>query len=491
MLRFVLLIFSFLILPACIDSNNSTFFSKRPSGLLEGCPENMQCAYLSVPKDYQNEDSKTVDVYYGVHKALDEENRIGILVLNFGGPSAEAVWGASYMAEYYLPDEIVDRFDIVGIDPRGSGQSAFAKQLTNCAIDEYDNGNSCLPTYLEVAPYLGSNSVVKDIDRLREHLGEEKLNFLGYSYGTRLGSLYTQAFPDNVRAIILDSSMPPKSDNYLELQLESAAGYDLIADFRLDFNRDNKQKYEQLFTDINNNDSYTAVDGTTFDYYDYSVLQYATSSPEDNGDWQTVKNGVYKWLDEDSATLLKEEIDSISIPLIESNDDLRANVHFRAVVCTDESKALSESDIAASRSTFETTSKIFGLDGYYGAYLCADWQVQRDPITTVENMEQVLTDQQILIIGGQYDTATPYLWAQEMVTSFGERAALITVDNWVSHGFSYDDNDCIDDKVTQYLLDPSIKIGNVTCDGSLKNEASLSRSIKKIQHPAHQQPGQF
>ncbi|MCP5076866.1 MAG: hypothetical protein GY951_02245, partial [Psychromonas sp.] len=115
--------------------------------------------------------------------------------------------------------------------------------------------------------------------------------------------------------------------------------------------------------------------------------------------------------------------------------------------------------------------------------MCADWPYKSDPIAIVESMENVLTEQQVLVIAGKYDTNTHYGWGQEMAASFGELATFITVDNLADHSFSYTGLDCVDKSTTQYLLDPTIKIEDETCSGTSPQRKALLNS-KISDHPA-------
>lgn len=444
----------------------------------------MSCNMLTVPKNYYQADGETVEVHYAIHKALDIDNRIGVLMINFGGPGAEAVQGTSGMITHALPEEILQRFDIVALDPRGTGKSAFATELAKCAIEQAEATGNCDNTLLEVAPYMGSNSIVKDMDMLREALGEDKINFFSYSYGTRLGSLYAKYFPDNIRAIVLDSPMPPVSDNYLGLQVSTTAGHDLIANYRLDFNDQRKQRYEEVISNFYNLDTYTANDGYFLSISGIASTLSNTISRAESGYWAEMKTGLIDLLDNDKAGLLIEQLNNIQYPE-QTEDELRAHQVFKAVVCTDESIGVTQSEVNSSLSAFENQSVLYGLYMYNSSSMCADWPAQRDPIDYIESMQQVLSAQQILIIGGQYDTATPYQWTNEMATSFGNLASVITVNNLVSHAFSYNDIPCVDQFTTRYLLDPTIEIADASCDASSNKQRKVSKQFK---HPAQQNP---
>lgn len=441
------------------------------------CPASMECDFFLAPKDYNNDNGETVKIYYGIHKATDIENRIGILVFNYGGPGGEAVSSTDWMINNSLPAEILARFDVIGMDPRGAGQSAFAKELTDCAV-----AGNCSNVLADIAPYVGSNSIVKDLDQLRRVLGEDKLNFMGYSYGTRLGALYAKMFPENVRAIVLDSPMAPDEANFFATVKGKIKGFDLVVDYRLGFDAAYKSKYIDVFNQIVGTGYYTAGDGVTLNKAEAYNALYVSVERESTTNWSTIKNGVFELLDNDNAQQLKDQITDIYYPAT-TTDDLRFNQLFVAVSCSDEITPLSYNEILAQQPEYDAVSTLFAPTGKEWSTTCADWPYQQDPIAVVESMESFLAGQQILIIAGKYDTNTPYFWGTEMAASFAELASVITVDNLVDHGFSYTGLDCVDKNTTQYLLDPTIEIADETCSGAILNK-NRSLAMKANQHPA-------
>ncbi|GAB3530886.1 alpha/beta hydrolase [Photobacterium alginatilyticum] len=481
-----------LLLAGCGGGGGDNQFAKD-SYPTQSCPSNMTCDFMKAPKDYNNPNGEQVDIYYGVHKALDPANRIGSLILNFGGPSAEAVGGAGYMVEKELPKEILDRFDIVGMDPRGTGQSAFAKELTDCAVAQSNKQGDCSATYSQVAPFLGSNTVVKDMDMLRNLLGDEKLTFLGYSYGTRLGSLYAYTFPERVRAIVLDSPMSPMAENNVELRVGNTAGYDKVAAFRLDYatypNRETRYQHvvDSLFSSTM---SYVANDGAMLSLRDGISVMNLTVAREHFGDWQKIDDGLENLLDYDNASSLLNELSTNGFKssrsrYSSSEDSLRGSALFKAVVCTDERSPLTDGELLASEYRYKSASSLYGSLTYHStSELCKGWSAQRDPIPAVTDMASALGGKQILIIGGQYDPATPYTWTEEMAASFGASASKIMVDNYVDHGFSYSNISCVDQKTTAYLLDPDTKVAEETCDASALSQNKSFMIAPDTSHPA-------
>ncbi|GAA4549599.1 alpha/beta hydrolase [Amycolatopsis samaneae] len=197
-----------------------------------------ECARLTVPLDYQDPAGDTITLGLLRRKAADPATRIGSLVVNPGGPGASGMNAAAAYARSREAAPLVRRFDLVGFDPRGVGASrprvrcstdaewdadrasdsesdtspaGTAKQLA----DARDYGAKCAQRTEHGARLLaniGTRDVVRDLDVLRAVLGDEKLTYLGYSYGTQLGAAYAEAHPDRVRAMLLDGAVDPAQD---------------------------------------------------------------------------------------------------------------------------------------------------------------------------------------------------------------------------------------------------------------------------------------
>jgi len=195
----------------------------------------VECARLTVPMDYARPDGATVSVGLLRRKASDPADRIGSLVMDPGGPGGSGMEAAARLAPTVANQAIGLRFDLVGFDPRGVGASlprvrcltdaerdadranhrgdgttpessaawaSYAKDFASKCVQRTDHGADMLAN-------VGTRDVVKDLDILRAALGDPKLSYLGYSYGTQLGYSYAEAFPRNVRAMVLDGAIDP------------------------------------------------------------------------------------------------------------------------------------------------------------------------------------------------------------------------------------------------------------------------------------------
>lgn len=216
-----------------------------PKIFWEDCGEDLDCGYIDVPVDYSDRHSATTSLYIVRHRALKPESRIGVLLVNPGGPG----FGGSYLAQrapIIWAQELVDAFDIIGWDPRGTGRSIPA---IDC-IDDYDTFYSaeevspdsaterqaildtqkdftdrCFARSGGILPHSGTNSSARDMEMIRRALGEQQLSYFGFSYGSELGGVWATMYPDTVRAAVFDGAIDPNVSNE-ELIVKQQTGFE-------------------------------------------------------------------------------------------------------------------------------------------------------------------------------------------------------------------------------------------------------------------------
>ncbi len=207
----------------------------------------LQCARVQVPLEYDEPNGRTASIALLRRPASDPTSRIGSLLINPGGPGASGMTAAASMAGAVEGTELGRRFDLVGFDPRGVGASEPAIDCRTTAEQDAERLDLDLDTspagvaqteaeerhYAqlcaervgeEVLANVGSADVARDMDVLRAVLGDEKLTYLGYSYGTRIGTEYAEQFPDNVRAMVLDGALDP-DEPLVESLVNQGAGF--------------------------------------------------------------------------------------------------------------------------------------------------------------------------------------------------------------------------------------------------------------------------
>ena len=200
-----------------------------------------ECGTLTVPIDWDDPDGEAIDLALARIPANDPDARIGSLVINPGGPGGSGVGFALFAPEIFSPD-ILARFDVVGFDPRGVGDShpvqcslellgeepgsLFGSRADLDARTAFNEElrEDCRENTGPLYDHVDSLSVVHDIDAIRAALGDEQLSFFGVSYGTLMGQQYAATYPERVRAVVLDSVMDHDlgTRDYLLTQAEAA-----------------------------------------------------------------------------------------------------------------------------------------------------------------------------------------------------------------------------------------------------------------------------
>ena len=211
------------------------------------CGAGLECATLTVPVDHADPTGPTVGLAVIRQPARDPQARIGSLVVDPGGPGGS---GVDYVRQaiWAMDPTVRDRFDVVGFDPRGTG----ASRAVDCGydMDRYydleatprddagwdalvrgsaDYAAACAVAQGDWLTRVGTDETVRDLDLLRAALGDDRLTYLGYSYGTLIGSEYAAAFPERVRALVLDGPIDPALPA-AESQFAQAVGFETVLD---------------------------------------------------------------------------------------------------------------------------------------------------------------------------------------------------------------------------------------------------------------------
>jgi pimeloyl-ACP methyl ester carboxylesterase len=210
-----------------------------------------ECATADLPLDYDHTNHKNDRVQIAVARvpAADQAHRLGVMFFNFGGPGGAAVDYLQFVGASGLWHTLNQRYDIIAFDPRGVGQSTPS---IDCHVNQQTEGiySEPFPTPLtldpvalitkdkayikaclengEILEHVSTANVARDMDSIRSLLGESKLNYFGYSYGTLLGATYASLFPDRYRAMVLDG--PVDANRYLskpwQQLAEQSAGFE-------------------------------------------------------------------------------------------------------------------------------------------------------------------------------------------------------------------------------------------------------------------------
>ncbi|WP_420078954.1 alpha/beta hydrolase [Streptomyces sp. JL4002] len=189
-------------------------------------PASYECATLKVPLDYRKPDGPTLDLAISRMKSTDPAKRHGVLLLNPGGPGGSGL-DLPLLMDGAMSKDVRDRYDLIGFDPRGVGASSpITCGLTDTEQD-FDRpyrpesfgsdvtwartvADKCREKSGAVLPHITTRNTARDMDTVRAVLGEKKLSYLGYSYGTYLGAVYSQMYPERTDRFVLDSGVDPQ-----------------------------------------------------------------------------------------------------------------------------------------------------------------------------------------------------------------------------------------------------------------------------------------
>ncbi|MFE9560345.1 alpha/beta hydrolase [Streptomyces sp. NPDC006487] len=188
-------------------------------------PASYECASIKVPLDYRRPRGRTLDLAISRVKSTNPAKRHGVLLMNPGGPGGSGLDLPLSLGEV-VPAKVSERYDLIGFDPRGVGASS----PISCGLEDSEQGidrpyrpgsfpsdvawartiaEKCREKAGSVLPYITTRNTARDMDTIRAVLGERKLSYLGYSYGTYLGAVYTQMFPGRTDRFVLDSGVDP------------------------------------------------------------------------------------------------------------------------------------------------------------------------------------------------------------------------------------------------------------------------------------------
>ena len=449
-------------------------WSEIDDGLEEG--------YLDVPLDYTDPDGDTVSLYVVRHRAVDPANRIGSLLVNPGGPGYGGSFLA-YSAESIYGQDLLDRFDIIGWDPRGTGSSLPA---IDC-VDDYDQyfgldsspdsdaerqalvdagtdfGERCLRKNRRVLPFVGTESSAHDMNSIREALGEERISYFGFSYGSELGATWATLFPDTVRAAVLDGAVDP-TVGYLQQNIQQAAGFEatfgtFLAQCSDDptcaFHNggDAAAAYDELAEAMDA--APITVDPERTDVTQGVLATAVAQAMYDRGYWPQLEQALADLQAGDGQAVLDMYDEYYGYFGDEWDDSLEA---YFAIGCLDDPGSSGPDDLYSHEDEFEAAAPRLGRGWMAELTFCSVWPVPAArPITITGNGAGP-----ILVVGTTGDAATPLESTRNMAAALEDgHLVIVTADQHTGYGV----NTCVDSTVDAYLVDPATTLDDeITCD---------------------------
>ncbi|HLF76074.1 MAG TPA: alpha/beta hydrolase [Dehalococcoidia bacterium] len=429
--------------------------------------------------DYANPNTRQLEIALLRQKARQPSNRIGSLLVNPGGPGASGIelvrdWGPS------LSQDIRNRFDVVGFDPRGVGQSTpvechdniheligvepsprTPEQWTEVERVVRAFTDLCAQRGGELLAHTSTLNSVRDMDRIRQALGDEKLTYFGYSYGTVLGQVYADTFPDKVRALALDGAVDI-SISIDELALGQAEGFEgALERWLVDCRRrtcvparhgDPAAAVLELLRRAHEKPIPADADRDANAGETMTALIGALYTP---AWWGDLGRAITRGLDGDGTNLVR---------LVDDFNGRKADgtypnltEMYNAVTCLDYVSSRDPLHYRTLADQFEAKAPTFGRPLAASGLSCAFWK----PNPTPYKAPRAAGAPPLLVIGTTGDPATPYEWAVALSQQL-ESAVLLTF-NGEGHTAYRTGNNCIDNAVNKYLIDLELPPQGTAC----------------------------
>ena len=464
-----------------------------------------QCGTVTVPLDYEHPDGRTITIALKKLPAPDGDAEHGSLFINPGGPGASGVAMMQVMAPMFT-EELRGAYDIIGFDPRGVGQSTPITCWTNDEIkqhlanpsddagptdplkgvtyknvpaqDKIDRGaanaarcaqHSQVPELLD---HVGTRDVARDLDILRATNGNTKLNYLGISYGTRIGAIYADLFPDRVGRVVLDSAMDPSKRSGGEIRAE-----------QITFSEGALRQYVEHCQAQNgcpltgSTDEAVAQLAAFVDGLDQAPLTVpdsdATVNTQDataviqrlavkQPDWDALTTMLTPAITNHDGTLMAKAKQgsnkSSTMPVEAAVNIANSEIMFAAVICNDDpDTGGTASDWDAQSAAEKKTYPFFGGTSNAMDTYCRGWGHRGK---TPPRETRAKGSDPILVVGIKGDIQTLYSWAQSLSNQL-DNGYLLTVEGY-GHG-AFGTNNCATTAITGFLVDGTMSADGTTC----------------------------
>ncbi|MFF6890131.1 alpha/beta fold hydrolase [Streptomyces microflavus] len=469
-------------------------------------PAEFQCATIKVPLDYRAPGGKRIDLAISRISSTGPGKRHGVLLSNPGGPGGQGIYMPLALQEE-LPEAALRKYDLIGFDPRGVGRST---PVTCDLTPEEENwlrpykketftkdvawarkvADKCREKSGAVLPHITTRNTARDMDLLRAVLGEKKISYLGYSYGTYLGAVYTQLFPGRADRFVLDSAVDPARAwrGMVQWWAEGAEpAFDRWTGWAAARSEtyglgDTPKKVDRTFWELvaRADEKPIELDGLLITGDDIrGGMRGAVFSPQSAteafvelkkaADGETASAKKLATFTGSAGTGAARE--AVEVP----QDNMTAS--FWAVVCGDNSAAWPRNPERYRQDAIADKGR-YPLFGDFASSIkpCAFWNRSVEPATQVDNKAGSL------IVQNEWDSQTPLPSAQALHKDL-KRSRMVTVLGGEGHGVYPSGNACTDGTVTGYLLTGKLPARDVTCRATAESNAEARENQQREEIP--------
>ena len=448
---------------------------------------NFQCATAKAPLDWSDPGKETIRL--ALIRKVATGTKLGSLLVNPGGPGASGFDFIKDSLSYAVDAKLRQNFDIVGFDPRGVNHSSAVKCYDNpanldaflftitpgaigsdqwLAASDASNakfGQDCLKYTGNLLGYIDTNSAARDLDLLRATLGDKKLNYLGYSYGTLLGATYAELYPKKTGHLVLDGVVDPATTEYEVTETQAKGFESAMRAYLKDCLSGTKCPFKGTV-----NSSMLRV---------RAILDSLDASPIRNGDGRELgsatmfeaiilplySQSTWKYLDT-LFTDVEHGSADVAFQLADSYVGRNADGTYRdnsfealiAINCLDYKSTDTDANMRVEAAQLDKVAPTFGPEMSYGGTSCNNWPFkstrERGPIAANGSAP-------IVVIGTTNDPATPYVWAQNLSKEL-QHGYLIT-HKGEGHTAYNKSNSCVNNAVDDFFVSNKVPLTDPHC----------------------------
>ncbi|MER7714885.1 alpha/beta hydrolase [Streptomyces werraensis] len=437
-----------------------------------------RCATLEVPLDWSKPDGETIDLAL-IRAEATGDDRIGSLLFNFGGPGGSGVSTLPAYAD--MAADLRERYDLVSWDPRGTGASGGVRCRDDKAIeaaeaavdwtpdtpveerifleDAADFGKGCQKAAGKLLAHVSTTDTARDMDRIRQALGDDRMHYFGISYGTELGGVYAHLFPDKVGRMTLDAVVDPTADTIGHAKNQARGFQTALDNYLRSTGRDPEEGSREIADLLDRIDTEPLPTSSSGRELTQSLAIIGIVLPlYSESSWPALTSALEAAEDGDGTELLT---------LADGYNERDASGSYgttthsqRVISCLDDKQRPTVEETRKLLPEFEKLSPVFGpFLGWDTAGWCHDWPVPgqfETPEVSAPGAEP------ILVVGNTGDPATPYEGARRMADELGEGVGVVLTWKGEGHGAYGSGSDCVDATVNAYVLD-----GKVPQDGKV------------------------
>ncbi|MEU3978541.1 alpha/beta hydrolase [Streptomyces sp. NPDC026672] len=436
-----------------------------------------QCATIKAPLDWNKPEGETIELAL-IRSRATGGDRLGSLLFNFGGPGGSGVSTLPYYAD--TASELHRRYDLVSWDPRGVGASEGLRCRDDRDIRAAETVDATPDTPAEERAYfqdatgmakgceraagpllahVSTTDTARDMDLMRQVLGDDELHYFGISYGTELGGVYAHLFPRNVGRLVLDAVVDPTADTVGHAENQARGFQRALDDYLRSTGQDPEQGSRKIAAMLDRLDAHPLPTSSGRKLTQTLAVTGIVLPLYSRTSWPQLTDALKSAQDGDGSRLLS---------LADDYNERDSSGHYgtsahsqRAISCLDDKQRPTLEATKALLPRFERISPVFGdFLGWDTAGWCHDWPVAGQYDTPEVSAPGAAP---VLVVGNTRDPATPYEGARRMADELGKGVGVELTWKGEGHGAYGNGNDCVDSTVDAYLLKGTVPEDGKVC----------------------------